>query len=220
MTNRGASPLAPRCPSPLRCAGSRTGTGHVARRRIPNSVPSLALSFREKLHNPPCVQESAYQSTCPWRTRAMDYPTFDRLAHHVGAAGSRRQALRAFLGAALLGALTKNGAATVRGASNGRGRKRCVDEECAPPPGSSISASSAGKAFCCSGTDCSCNGECCNNRCFWDHPTDPTHEFCCTGPEWIMCGGGADAQCCKNVGADSCSQCLAPSRLSGSYRRP
>jgi hypothetical protein len=148
----------------------------------------------------------------------MDRRIFDRLTRRVSAATSRRQAVRAVLGAALLGATTTN-AAAVRRASKGRGRKRCVDETCPLPPGPGTSADrvgNEGKAFCCSGTHCSCNGECCNNRCFWDSQTNPTKEFCCTGPEWVICGEGQDATCRPNVGENSC---FGPSVITGSYRR-
>ena len=138
----------------------------------------------------------------------MDYRTFDRLAHHVGAAGSRRQALRAFLGAALVGFFKEEASAKP---------KRCGD--CKPPPSDPDK-----EVFCCSGTHCSCNGECCNNRCFWQDQVvglvKTTREFCCTGPDKIMCGGGADATCCANEGPNPCARCIAPSGLSGSYRRP
>jgi hypothetical protein len=184
---------------------------------------AVRMSFRDSVHNPPRVRESADHSTVMRRIPAMDDRAFDRLTQRVSSAGSRRQALRAVLSAALVGATTTH-AAAVRRASKGRGHQRCVDADCAPPPSPGTSASrvgNGGKAFCCSGTHCSCNGECCNNRCFWVGPEDaPTDEFCCTGPERIMCGGGADAKCCKNDGPNPCAKCIAPTGIAGSYRRP
>ncbi len=154
----------------------------------------------------------------------MDHRDFDRLTRRIGSAGSRRQVLRAALGAALVGVTTTHAAAVRRG-PKGRGRKICVDDQCPPPPTARTSdaSESQGRAFCCSGTHCSCNGECCNNRCFWVGPPDnPSEEFCCTGPDKIMCGGGADARCCKNEGPNPCASCKTPSPtgLAGSYRRP
>ena len=56
----------------------------------------------------------------------MDQGAFDRLTQRVSRAGSRRQALRAVLGAALAGATTTHAAAAVRRAPKSRGREHCV----------------------------------------------------------------------------------------------
>jgi hypothetical protein len=146
----------------------------------------------------------------------MDHRKFDRLTQRLGAAGSRRQAMRAVFGAALVGATTTHAAAIVRQAPTGRGHKICVDENCSFPPGREGGV----KGRCCPGNFCSCGEkqECCNNRCFWDNQTNPTKEFCCAGPEWVICGEGQDAKCCPNVGQNSCL-CVGSSVITGTYRR-
>jgi hypothetical protein len=159
----------------------------------------------------------------------MDHQAFYRLTQRVSTAGSRRQALRAVLGAALVGVSTTHAAAAARRAPAGHGQTICVDANCPPPPPAiEIPARGGGggsKAFCCSGTHCSCNGECCNNRCFWEDrvegTTKTTREFCCNGPDLIICENakGEDV-CCLNAGRNPCATCLSATGISGSYRRP
>lgn len=131
----------------------------------------------------------------------MDQRKFDRLTQRVSAAESRRQALRALLGAALVGTTTKNAAATKRRAPRGRG-ERCKD------------------GTTCHGDAC-CGEECCPGRCFVDADNRP---FCCTAPDWVICGNSEAANreerqiCCPKAGSDPCS-CVGPTVITGSYRR-
>ena len=147
----------------------------------------------------------------------MDHRTFDRLTQRVSRAGSRRQALGALLGAALAGISTGEVAAKPKDKADRPNIARC--SACKSPP-----HDPGQRAFCCSGQHCSCNGTCCNNRCFWEDRVvagvTTTREFCCAAPELIICGGGADATCCKNEGPNPCAKCIGPSGLAGSYRRP
>jgi hypothetical protein len=140
----------------------------------------------------------------------MDYRKFDRLTQRVSVAGSRRQALRAVLGAALVGTVTGGAAAKPKHKAVKPGKRVCDDKSC----------QSVYQGKCCPGNFCSCgkDQQCCNNRCFWDSATDPNEEFCCTGPEWVICGEGQDAKCCRYDAENPCS-CLGPGAITGSYRR-
>ena len=142
----------------------------------------------------------------------MDHRTFDRLTQRVGSAGSRRQALEAFLGAALVGVFRGEVAAKPKPKEVRPGKRHCGDVKC---------PSEVFKGVCCSDGYCSCgaNQECCEDRCFWKG-NPPTEEFCCTRPENVICGDGKEAKCCKNEGSDPCAVCQGPSGIAGSYRRP
>jgi hypothetical protein len=152
----------------------------------------------------------------------MDDQTFDRVTRLFRAPGSRRRALRALLGAALLGGATRSEATTPRTTAAGRGRQICVaDTDCLLPPQDTPENPSIG-ASCCADKRCSCAGQCCPNRCFWrGRRPEPIVEFCCTGPDWILCENaqGEDV-CCENGGKNPCGTCLSASGLAGSYRRP
>jgi uncharacterized low-complexity protein len=142
----------------------------------------------------------------------MDQLKFDRLTQLVSAAGSRRQTLRAVLGAALLGATTTHAAVRGRRASKSR-RKTCVDENCPPTPD--------GKpGTCCAGKHCTCNGECCPGRCFQEAEAERvTAEYCCVKPDWMMCDGPeGEPVCCPYDLENPCS-CVGGTVITGSYRR-
>src|SRR5688572_8901733 len=87
-----------------RARGRGRGRGWV--RSAEERTFTLSVSFCDSVHNPPRVRESAHHSTFLRRNPAMDHQAFDRLTQRVSRAGSRRQALRAVLGAALVGATT------------------------------------------------------------------------------------------------------------------
>src|SRR5215211_2771167 len=176
------------------------------------------------MHTPPCVSASAYHIALRWRIPAMDHRVFDRLTRRVSAAGTRRQAMRAVIGAALIGAATGDVVAKPKDKKVRTGRKDCRKEFC---------PSQVFKGKCCKDGSCSCGQEreCCSGKCFWDNGTNPTKEFCCQGAKMVLCGNpeDKDAICCpRNGDEDSCSyeggfwSCTAanPSGLPGSYRRP
>jgi hypothetical protein len=73
------------------------------------------------------------------------------------------------------------------------------------------------KGFCCEGSYCSCNGECCKNDCFWvwDRDDQVVAEFCCEASGGIVCGD----QCCK-TGTDCLTGCIQMNPRGGSFRRP
>ena len=136
----------------------------------------------------------------------MDDQTFDRLTHLFAAPRSRRAAWRALVATALFGVTTRRAAAMPLAKKGTCDATRCPKT----PQGEA--------GFCCHGNQqCSCNGECCPGKTGCFVSTDGTDELCCTRPDRIICGN----QCCKNVGKDSCIQCLSPhpSGIAGSYRR-
>src|SRR5215207_8242538 len=138
----------------------------------------------------------------------MDHRKFDRLTQQVRAAGSRRQALRAVLGAAIVGSTTKHAAANVRRAPKGRG-EICAD-------GST-----------CHGDSC-CGRECCPGRCFVteeDNRGNPTGWMCCRPPDGVMCedeNARGGVVCCpynsQATNEQACS-CIGGEVITGSYRR-
>ena len=152
----------------------------------------------------------------------MDDPAFDRVTRLFWAPGSRRAALRAVLGAALVGSTRQTAAAAPQRPRQGRGPEICAGAPCAPPPHDATLG-----GFCCSGQHCSCAGECCNNRCFWFVPSpeffgEPAQitEFCCRGPDLIVCENArGEDTCCRNEGKNPCRFCLVAGGIAGSYRR-
>jgi hypothetical protein len=136
----------------------------------------------------------------------MDHPTFDHVTRVFAASGSRRAALRALLGTALLGASTRTTAAAPTTLCDEGRNPQCT---------------------------CGASAKCPPNQCFWDPcPADkPRGEFCCsTELGYVLCGD----RCCLRGpnAADPCAACLRPLRdpaeacagvggqaITGSYRR-
>jgi hypothetical protein len=154
----------------------------------------------------------------------MDYRKFVRLTQRVSAAGSRRQALRAVLGAALAGIAMSEATAKPKDKQVKSGKQcrpgaspdadPCADTRRYPvPPGSAPER-------CCPNGFCSCGGICCGNGCFKTGSVEaPTRVFCCSDPTYVECpaASGDGETCCE----DSCETCgdLGPTGISGSYRR-
>ena len=116
------------------------------------------MSFRDSVHNPSRVRESTDQSTFLRRNPVMDHREFDRLTQRVSKAGSRRQALRAVLGAALLGASSRTAMATSSAPCKKGSRASCGGTCC---PGKCFAYENC--AFlCCTGADLIiCGNKCC-----------------------------------------------------------
>jgi hypothetical protein len=155
----------------------------------------------------------------------MDHRSFDRLTQRVSTAGSRRQALRAVLGAALAGAATREVAAKPKDNWVGRG-KQCrpgadpKDDPCANPRLYPV-PEGARPEFCCHNGFCSCGGTCCGNGCYkTGDEAVPTTVFCCTEPRFVECPAASrDGETCCEGSCDTCGD-LGPTGIAGSYRRP
>jgi hypothetical protein len=119
------------------------------------------------------------------------------------------------LSLALAGGITSGATAVPRGKC--RGRSICgVDYRCPPPP-----QNPEATARCCTPQECSCNGECCPGRCFWEgDPKAPTREFCCRKPYGVMCEDPAGNVVCCPYGDENPCACAGNSGIAGSYRRP
>jgi hypothetical protein len=156
--------------------------------------------------------------------QAMDYRKFDQLTQRVTAAGSRRQALRAVLGAALVRIATDEATAKPKDKHVKPG-KQCrpgaspEDDPCANTKRYPVPDGSDPER-CCHNGFCSCGGKCCGNGCFKTGPEDaPTKVFCCSEPTYVECpaASGDGETCCEG----SCEACgdLGQTGISGSYRR-
>jgi hypothetical protein len=158
----------------------------------------------------------------------MDHQAFDRLTQRVSTAGSRRQAVRAVLGAALLGV------ATGEVAAKPKDKKVKPGKECRPgadPKNDPCSdtwknpvSRQGDPEFCCPNGSCSCGGQCnCKNACFLLAKHDPTESdtpFCCTGRGRKICvSGGKEACCGPGLPCATCAD-FNPTGIAGSYRRP
>lgn len=166
----------------------------------------------------------------------MDRERFDSLARVIAAKRSRRGAVAAILGLAVLGHgspvdatpgkakgkghSNNGGAGHDKGHGQGHGNdKVCADLACEKTPVPDGSE----PEFCCKGGFCSCGGACCEGACFQTGTDDnPKQVFCCTGKMRVVCQvlfeGELRDTCCDG----SCEVCDAPgtSALAGSYRRP
>jgi hypothetical protein len=152
--------------------------------------------------------------------QAMDYRKFDRLTQRLSAAGSRRQALRAVLGAALVGTVTDDVAAKLKDEAVKPGK------ECRPRVSSDADLcakkypvlQSANPEFCCPNGSCSCGGQCnCENACFIDAVT--SSPFCCKGRGQKNCVSAETETCCgPRLACETCEE-FHQSGISGSYRR-
>jgi hypothetical protein len=97
-------------------------------------------------------------------------------------------------------------------------------QPCPDPPGLGLGIPNDG--FCCSagfGDDdsfCSCNGQCCKGKCFFEGPSgSPTGEFCCEGEGKFFCPHESDSAqdlCCPTADCN----CFNQSGRFGSNRRP
>jgi hypothetical protein len=153
----------------------------------------------------------------------MDHQAFDRLTQRVSRAGSRRQALRAVLGAALAGVATGEVAAKPKDKKGKPGKQcgpgaapdavPCDDRRFYPVP------VGAEPEFCCPNGSCSCGGQCsCKNACFIR--ADSNSPFCCTGRGRKICVSAETETCCgTGLVCETCKD-LHPSGIAGSYRRP
>ncbi len=108
---------------------------------------------------------------------------------------------------------------------------RCTDCQPGSVSTSTSRVSAQAVEFCCEPTDaggyCSCNGSCCEERCF-DQTTTAgvTTSFCCTEPGYIYCEDDSKQQVCCACGVGqicNCAECLSgpesPGRISA-VRRP
>lgn len=156
----------------------------------------------------------------------MDQRAFDRFTKRFSASGSRRDAVRAALGGALLGVVANDAAAKPGGNGKKKPGPKCRKEDCKAP-----FFDLKTPVHCCAGRYCSCDGRCCEDRCFWGLGVDPqtgnqvpVDEFCCVGPKYIFCpvpnGKEGEGVCCLNSDQDPCGQCLGPSGIVASIRRP
>jgi hypothetical protein len=176
--------------------GVSPGCRSAVRQSLPAWHPPLVM-LREHAYFTG-VRASACHTAFPRRISAMDHRKFDRLTRLFSVPRSRRTALRALIGAALLGTTTREVMAT----------PRCDNDKM------------CGKDGCCPG------------KCFLDPcPADkPRGEFCCTGSDYVLCGG----TCCKPIdptAADPCAECrlagppprepsqVCQTGITGSYRR-
>jgi hypothetical protein len=196
-----------------------SGSGSGGRRRLAKERTfTLSVSFRDSVHNPPRVRESTDHSTIMRRIPAMDDRVFDRLTQRVGSAGSRRQALRALLGAALAGAATGEVAAKPKNRERKPG-KQCPGADPRVDPCANYPFSRDGTPeSCCPNGSCSCGGQCnCKNACFVNAATNTS--FCCTGRDRKICVSGQTETCCGP--GLTCATCddFHHSGIPGSYRR-
>ena len=161
----------------------------------------------------------------------MDRERFDALARLIASKRSRRGAIAAVLGLALMGpgreAFAESGKGRGKGHDKGRGKGHgasngqghacedaCAGRKCGIDP-------VTGKPeFCCKDGSCSCGGKCCGDACFQTGDVvTPNKVFCCTGSKKVICGETkADETCCEG----SCEACdtPGPAGIAGSYRRP
>jgi hypothetical protein len=156
--------------------------------------------------------------------QAMDFRNFDRLTQRVSNAGSRRQALLAVLGAALVGAATGEVAAKPKdnkvkpGKQCGPGAAPeavpCDDRRNYPVP------VGAEPEFCCPNGSCSCGGQCnCKNACFVAEAPSINSPICCTGRGRKICRSAETETCCgPGLGCETCED-FHQSGIPGSYRR-
>jgi hypothetical protein len=124
----------------------------------------------------------------------MDHHVFDRLTRLFSAPRSRRTAWRTLLGAALLGATTRDAAAAPTAPCDPGDQEYCIT-----PKGR----------------------ECCPGRCFV-HTECPDEFFCCTGPEWITCGNDCcenTRDACSGVCTHPTPSEACKEAITGSYRR-
>jgi len=152
----------------------------------------------------------------------MDYRMFDRLTQRVSAAGSRRQALRAVLGAALAGIAMGEATAKPKDKQVKSGKQcrpgaspepdPCADTKLYPVPRGSA------PERCCPNGSCSCGGQCnCKNACFVDTATNTP--LCCTGRGRKICVAAETETCCgPGLGCETCEE-VHQSGIPGSYRR-
>lgn len=156
----------------------------------------------------------------------MDRERFDALARLLAAPESRRGMLAAMASMAMAGGAP---ALSERGTAKGRKRdERCDLEVCLEE------AATDDRVRCCKDGSCSCGGKCCGDRCFrWldKGSNEVIAEACCGKPlrlgdsrktRFVFCPdpAGGDPTCCPDAGPQSCEECLAPSGIAGSYRRP
>ena len=185
---------------------------------------AVCMSFRDSVHNPPRARESADHTTFLRRNTAMDHQAFDRLTQRISRAGSRRQVLRAVLGAALVGAATGEVAAKPKDKKVKPG-KQCLpgadpkDDPCSDA--SKYPVSRQGKPeSCCPNGSCSCGGQCnCKNACFILTENNNTTPFCCTGRGRKICVSEGTETCCgPGLPCETCAD-FHQSGIAGSYRR-
>jgi hypothetical protein len=149
----------------------------------------------------------------------MDYRKFDLLTRRLSVAGSRRQALRAVLGAALVG--------TAAGEVAAKPKKKEIKpgKECLPgvPPEADTCAkypvpAGSGPEHCCHNGSCSCGGRCnCKKTCFVNTVTNDA--VCCKGREGKICVSAGTETCCgPKLDCKSCEG-SQESGIPGRYRR-
>ena len=151
----------------------------------------------------------------------MDDRQFDALTRVYASKRSRRGALSAILGVALLSqgshVLANPGRAEGKCHSEshkrGRGRGPALNCHKLPVPENSD------LEFCCEDGSCSCGGNCCarGEECFQTgiNPQQPDALICCTEQALKVCG----QELCCDIPLSTCGQGCA-SGIAGSYRRP
>jgi hypothetical protein len=155
----------------------------------------------------------------------MDHQAFDRFAKRFSAVRSRREAVLAALGGVLMAGIASDGSAKPGGKKKPP-RPMCRKDDCKAP-----FFAPETRVHCCAGRYCSCDGRCCEDRCFWGQAVEPetghlvpVEEFCCVGPKYVFCptpgGKDGDGKCCLKTDEDPCGQCIAPSGIVASIRRP
>jgi hypothetical protein len=161
----------------------------------------------------------------------MNDDRFDILTAVIASKKSRRRALGAILGIALLNQRSlfraDSGRAKRKSHSKGRGRGHDkgksrgheFDEQCTQLACETLPVPRTSRPeFCCEGGSCSCGGDCCDQACFQTgSSTQPDQVFCCIGGGLVICGEGLQETCCDG----SCDRCRdpGPSGITGSYRR-
>jgi hypothetical protein len=91
---------------------------------------------------------------------------------------------------------------------------RCGGQCCPPPP-------QGGEGACCPDGSCGCAGACCAGACFLDDlgGDEPAVEFCCLGPEQVICPTPERKDTCCPADEVRCA-CAGSGGMAGSYRRP
>jgi len=174
----------------------------------------------------------------------MDHERFDALSRALASARPRRGVLGLILGATVLGhgssAFAEPGKARGKGRSKdgnqghetGKGRfgKACARLACdkQPVPNGEV------REFCCTGSSCTCEGDCCPGRCFQLYAPNgdlTPVRHCCPKPKdgGIMCEDEkGEVTCCAydpdKTEEENCSpDCDTPwtdtTFIAGSYRR-